>query len=108
MNDIPRRQLKTSCMKRGGDDFRQNQTMLSRWFNDAGKVNHARVQNAPHIGALISPSRDRARALNKAYLSVVREQSYIFGRDVVLNPATNVFREIDEGIWPLEREHRFT
>lgn len=91
----------------GGDEFRQNQEMLDRWFDENGSVNRRVVEKAPHIAALISPSRARARALNKSYLSVVREQSYIMGRDVVLSPATNVFREIDEDIWPLKREHRF-
>jgi len=46
------------------------------------------------LSTLLLPSPARALALDKAYLLLVREQSYIRGRDAMLEPATNVYREI--------------
>lgn len=45
--------------------------------------------------------------LNKAYLSIVRKQSYIFGRDANLTSATNVFKQVDESQAPLPPEHHY-
>ena len=43
----------------------------------------------------LTPSRARALALGKAYLAVVREQSFVLGRDAMLAPAVNVHRSIE-------------
>lgn len=90
----------------GGDEFRQNREMLERWFNADGSVKRDKVQNLGSIYELITPSPERALALNKAYRAIVEEQSYIFGRDTVIQPATNVFQSIDQAVPPLEPEHR--
>ncbi|WP_228462308.1 hypothetical protein [Alloalcanivorax profundimaris] len=56
---------------------------------------------------LITPSRERALALNKAYKLIVEEQSFLYGRDATLKPAENVFRHINpEEIEPLKPEKR--
>mgnify|MGYP000199158599 CR=1 FL=1 len=50
-----------------------------------------------------------ALALDKAYLAVVREQSFTRGRDAMLRPATRVHRAItddDTGLGPAGRVHR--
>lgn len=91
----------------GGDEFRQNTEMLTRWFKKDGTVNKTKVSNLSNIAELIIPSAERAMQLNKAYLAIVKEQSYIFGRDAVLKPATNVLKEINEDIPPLKPEARF-
>ncbi|MGB1262322.1 MAG: hypothetical protein ACPG52_05365 [Cognaticolwellia sp.] len=91
----------------GGDEFRQNQEMLQRWFNQDGSVNTEKVANAHNVYELITPSTSRALKLNKAYLSIVREQSYIFGRDANLTSATNVLQQVDESQAPLAPEHRY-
>ncbi len=91
----------------GGDEFRQNKEMLKRWFNKDGTVNSDKVSRAKNVYELITPSSQRALKLNKAYLSIVREQSYIFGRDANLTSATNVFKEVDESQAPLPPEHRY-
>ena len=49
------------------------------------------------ITYLITPSHERALQLNKAYMSLVREQSFAKGRDAVLVPTENVFEEIVNG-----------
>ncbi|MBU2984563.1 hypothetical protein KO528_04340 [Saccharophagus degradans] len=89
----------------GGDEFRQNSEMLARWFTSNG-VNKAEVESLESIYDLITPSKERALALNKAYYTIVKEQSYLFGRDTVLLPATNVYTEVDESEPPLLPQHR--
>lgn len=91
----------------GGDEFRQNKEMLERWFNKDGTVNSEKVTKAKSVYELITPSSKRALKLNKAYLSIVREQSYIFGRDANLTSATNVLQQVDESQAPLPAEHHY-
>lgn len=90
----------------GGDEFRQNKEMLARWFNENGKVDANKVTQSPNIYTLIVPSNQRARDLNKAYYSIVKEQSYLFGRDATINSATNVLQHIDAEQAPLLNEHQ--
>jgi hypothetical protein len=91
----------------GGDEFRQNSEMLARWFHDDGQVNKEAVEALASIYPLITPSKERALALNKAYKLIVAEQSYIFGRDAVLKPAKNVLKKV-EGTMPLKEQHRYS
>lgn len=91
----------------GGDEFRQNKEMLKRWFNTDGTVNSNKVAKAQSVYELITPSAERALKLNKAYLTIVREQSYIFGRDANITSATNVLNHVDESQAPLAPEHRY-
>ncbi|MCF2946802.1 hypothetical protein L0668_01685 [Paraglaciecola aquimarina] len=91
----------------GGDEFRQNKEMLQRWFNQDGSVNSKKVTQAQSVYQLITPSAQRAIKLNKAYLSIVREQSFIFGRDANITAATNVLQQVDESQSPLAPEHRY-
>jgi hypothetical protein len=96
-------------MKRvgGGDEFRQNAEMLARLFTDDGELNEAKVKQANSVYELITPSPERALALNKAYQTIVREQSYLFGRDATITEAANVLSEIDAEQPPLLPEHRY-
>jgi hypothetical protein len=91
----------------GGDEFRQNKEMLQRWFNQDGTVNSQKVAKAGSLYDLITPSAERALKLNKAYLTIVRDQSYIFGRDANLTAATNVLQQVDESQEPLAQQHRY-
>lgn len=91
----------------GGDEFRQNKEMLMRWFNDEGHVDKQKVASAKDLYELITPSAERAIALNKAYLTIVKEQSYLFGRDATLVEALNVLQHVDESQQPLKPEHRY-
>ncbi|CAM4129517.1 hypothetical protein [Pseudoalteromonas byunsanensis] len=91
----------------GGDEFRQNQEMLARWFNSDGSVDKDKIMQAKTLYELITPSAERALALNKAYLTIVKEQSYIFGRDATLVEATNVLQHIDESQSPLEDARQY-
>jgi hypothetical protein len=85
----------------GGDEIRANTEMLERFF-PGGVLNEAEVRRAApggdrNITHLIVPSHERALQLNKAYMALVREQSFEKGRDAVLAPTDNVFEEIVNG-----------
>ncbi|MCF2857773.1 hypothetical protein L1286_09840 [Pseudoalteromonas sp. SMS1] len=90
----------------GGDEFRQNQEMLRKWFT-GGKVDMEKVQSAVNLYELITPSKERALSLNKAYLTIVREQSYLFGRDATLVKAKNVLQQVDDAQAPLQQDKQF-
>jgi hypothetical protein len=82
-----------------GDEFRANAEILQRYFPnghlDAAKVRRAAPGGPADIREVLLPSRQRALALDKAYLQIVREQSFIHGRDAVLEPAQNVHDHLD-------------
>ena len=90
----------------GGSEFRENPEMIDRWYHDNGSVKAEKIRNTD-VYSLISPSRERALKLNKAYTHIVRHQSYIHGRDATWVPAKNVFEEVKAGEPPLPREHRY-
>lgn len=79
----------------GGDEFRQNEEVLDKWFNADGTVKEEKVR-AADVYDLITPSRERALALNKAYWTIVKDQDFHHGRDANLKPAVNVYRKVDE------------
>lgn len=79
----------------GGSEFRNNDEMAARWFKPDGTVNHAKLANARDVYELITPSPERALLMNKAYKTIVEDQTYIFGRDAVISPPTNVYTFID-------------
>ncbi len=91
----------------GGSEFRENLEMLQRFFDAAGQVNTAAVAAAPDVYTLVTPSRRRALDLDKAYVHIVRHQSFIVGRDASIAPVTNVLRTVDDTSVPLEEERRF-
>jgi len=81
---------------KGGDEFRANDELLRRWFKD-GEPDAAALLAAKDLAAVLIPSRERALGLDKAYRLIVREQSFILGRDAFLSPALNVHAKIENG-----------
>jgi hypothetical protein len=86
---------------KGGDEFRANDEILQRFF-PGGTLDEASVRRAGKGGDkdivwLIAPSRGRALALTKAYMALVREQSFDLGRDTLLAPPGNVHPDIQNG-----------
>lgn len=79
----------------GGDEFRQNQEMRHKWFDDDGNLLTNAIK-ATDVYTLITPSPRRALDLNKAYYTIVQDQDFIHGRDANLTPAVNVYQEVDE------------
>ena len=79
----------------GGSEFRNNDEMTARWFRPDGSVDHEKLKSAKDVYDLITPSKERALALNKAYRTIVEDQDFIFGKDPVLSPPENVYDKID-------------
>ena len=48
------------------------------------------------ISLLLFPSKERALKLNKAYKVLVKEQSYIYGKDANDKSINNVYKEVKE------------
>lgn len=91
----------------GGDEFRQNLEMKQRWFHADGSINAEKVEKLGSIYELIMPSPERALQLNKAYKTIVDQQSYIYGRDANITPNSNVLLNVEEEQKPLRNEHRY-
>ena len=94
----------------GGDEFRANSEMLARFFPN-GKLDTAKLRRAApggdqDIRALITPSRERALQLDKAYWALVKTQDFIHGRDTVLAPARNVLDQVRNGDTELKAKDR--
>ncbi|WP_419145095.1 hypothetical protein [Myxococcus stipitatus] len=91
---------------KGGDEFRANDELLARFFA-AGVVDEAAVRRAAPGGDrdlawLLTPSRERALALDRAYMVLVREQGFAKGRDTLLAPPRNVLSQVENGSTDLE------
>jgi hypothetical protein len=86
---------------KGGDEFRANDEILARFFPN-GVLNETEVRRAAKGGDkdlawLLAPSRARALTLNKAYMALVRDQKFEFGRDTLPSPPQNVHQSIANG-----------
>lgn len=81
-----------------GDEFRENREVMDKFFDVNGLLKVDRVE-ALHtdIAELLLPSAERALELNKAYKVIVDEQSYINGRDAVLEPPANIHKTVEDG-----------
>lgn len=90
----------------GGDEFRSNREMLSRWFTDGGKVDYQAIAGKD-VYQLITPSRERALQLNKAYKLIVEDQRFLFGRDATVTPPTKVYEFVDNATAPTLPEDFF-
>jgi hypothetical protein len=84
----------------GGNEFRENDEIISKWFNEDGTVNEEKVK-AADVYELITPSPERALSINKAYMLIVREQDFIHGRDANIWPAVNVYEEVNPDTAPV-------
>jgi len=94
----------------GGSEFRHNEEMTARWFKPDGTADLEKIAKARDVHELITPSRERALALNKAYRTIVEDQDYIHGKDPVISPPKNVYDRIDNDNTPTlppERVYRW-
>ncbi len=83
----------------GGSEFRNNDEMIKRWFLPDGSLNQEKINQAD-VYSLITPSKQRALMLNKAYRVIVDEQDYIYGRDATVSAPENVYKKIDNETSP--------
>jgi hypothetical protein len=91
---------------KGGDEFRANDELLSRFF-PGGALDETSVRRAAKGGDqdmawLVTPSRERALDLGRAYMALVREQAFTKGRDTLLAPPRNVLPAVENGSTGLE------
>ena len=102
MKDVPR-QLATGEDKLGeiatymtqvSGEFRENNELLSQFLEQNGRNSVSSLRNKT-IDQLILPSPAQARKLNKAYLSIVLTQSFVFGRDSNIRPVQNIYSSIN-------------
>jgi hypothetical protein len=83
----------------GGGEFRSNPEMEARWFS-AGAADAEKLAKARDVYDLITPSRERALELNKAYRVIVSDQDFIYGRDATVAPPPNVYEAVDNAKSP--------
>lgn len=80
-----------------GNEFRDNDEVMQKFFNDDGTLKNSEVQKLHNdLSHLLFPSQQRALMLNKAYKVIVDEQSFIYGRDVHVKPVANVHKMVEE------------
>jgi hypothetical protein len=78
------------------DEFRQNAEVRARFFDANARLRGDKLAVLrSDVSSLLVPSSERALSLNKAYFLLVREQSFRYGRDLVLDGAKNVHRRVD-------------
>jgi hypothetical protein len=74
-----------------GDEFRANREVVERFFDQQGRLRQDRSEVLHQdIGSLLLPSASRALTLNKAYRLIVKEQSFVEGRDATTEVPANV------------------
>jgi hypothetical protein len=67
----------------------------ARFFGKDGALLPSAAQKlATDIAPLLVPSKERALALDRAYLALVRAQSFTRGRDVVVGAAPQVLDSV--------------
>jgi len=72
---------------KSSDDFRMNDEVITTFFDSLGFRKPAMLELLKDdISVLLYPSKERALMLNKAYLTIVEEQSFIKGKDPVIKP----------------------
>jgi hypothetical protein len=81
-----------------GDELRGNAEVIERYLDAAGALRPEPVASLrSNVSELLYPSRQRALALNKAYREIVREQSFILGRDATIDPQKTVHHSVEQG-----------
>jgi len=82
-----------------GDEFRANTEVMARFFDSNGDLRPDMLKRLREdISLLLLPSRRRALDLNRAYRVIVSEQSFVQGRDAIVEPVSNVHPWVPEGL----------
>ncbi|MDG6773889.1 hypothetical protein QCB45_06060 [Thiomicrorhabdus sp. ZW0627] len=80
------------------NEFRNNDEVIAKFFKEDGSLKQDEADKIHQdISVLLSPSRERAMMLNKAYKVIVDEQSYIYGRDAHVKPITTSWDIVPAG-----------
>ncbi|RYZ10331.1 MAG: hypothetical protein EOO73_01800 [Myxococcales bacterium] len=84
-----------------GDELRQNDELERKFFDSQGRVRPDMVQKLKtDVAVLLLPTAERALLLDKAYRSIVLEQSFTQGRDATIVPAKNVHQSLPDDEQP--------
>lgn len=79
------------------DEFRANYEAIAEWLNEGTLSDENAAKIREDISTLIVPSGERAMDLNAAYRMIVREQSFIKGRDASVAPMdATVWRKVEQ------------
>jgi len=83
---------------RAGDDFHADTELSARFFDPRGQLRRDQLR-ALHgdVARLLLPSPARALALDHAYLAIVKEQSFVHGRDAWLAETRQVHEHVPVG-----------
>ena len=83
---------------KSGNAFRTNTSIEDKFFTKNGTLNKRAVAKIHQdISYVILPDTKKTDTMNKAYLSIVKEQSFNKGRDAHVKPLQNVHKEIKQG-----------
>jgi hypothetical protein len=81
----------------GGDDFRSNDEVRKRFFSADGTLDPEPLRKLSRdVSTLLMPSAERAMALNRAYLGLVRAQRFEHGRDITVGGAPQLRAEVGQ------------
>ena len=84
-----------------GDELRANAEVLARFFDERHALRPNEIERLHgDISALLLPSAPRALDLDRAYLAIVKGQSFDKGRDALLAPASNAYERYRLGSPP--------
>jgi hypothetical protein len=92
----------------GGSEFRANDEMRKKYFTTDGKLDAKKVESEKTLFELLTPSKERALLLDKAYRVIVREQRFLDGRDPTVTPPEHVLRKVNEAVSPLLPKNRYS
>ncbi len=80
-----------------GDEFRSNAEVIAAWLEGGDLADDKAAALTADIAPLVTPSPERAIALDAAYRMIVREQSFVKGRDATLAPQdATVWRRVEQ------------
>jgi hypothetical protein len=86
------------AINHAGDELRENTEVLARFFDERGRLSLAETARLHgDIATLLMPSPTRAIDLDRAYLAIVREQSFVRGRDAVLASSSHIYASAPVG-----------
>jgi len=81
-----------------GDEMRANDEVARKFFDERGELRPGEIAKVhDDVSYLLLPSPERALLLNKATMTIVREQSFERGGMPTMTPAQNVHREVRAG-----------
>lgn len=80
-----------------GDEFRSNAEVIAAWLEGGDLADDKAAALTADIAPLVTPSPERAIALDAAYRMIVREQSFVKGRDATITPQdATVWRRVEQ------------